>query len=166
MPTSTKTSKTKPPTAGKPKNKNNRGRASSIGGLASRLARSKKGGRARKSSKRGLFGIAAGAGRGTRARKPSTRRRLGTAAGAGVRFRPRKPSRTGLIGIAAGAGLGGAAMATRRRNGHQAETANWPPVETSAAATQAAPTADHHANDPSGGAEHGTPKGPNFADAA
>ena len=168
MPTSTQKSKTKPPAGRKPKNQKNRGLGSSIGELASRLGPGKKGGRGRHPAKRGLAGIAAGAGRGTRARKPSKSSKRGTAGGAGLRFRPRRPSRNGLIGIAAGAGLGGAAMATRRRRGHQGEATNWPADETSASAAEhvSAAARANQADDPAGDGEHGDPKGPGFADAA
>jgi hypothetical protein len=168
MPTNTKKSKTKPSAGRKPKNSKNRGLGSAIGELASRLGPGKKGGRARKPAKRGLAGIAAGAGRSTRARKPSKSRKSATAAGAGVRFRPRRPSRKGLVGIAAGAGLGGAAMAKSRRRGHQGEATNWPADVTSASAREPVAAAAHpdQANDSNGGAEHGDPKGPGFADAA
>ena len=74
----------------------------------------------------------------------SSNRRLGQiAAGAGRGTRPQRPSRKGLVGIAAGAGLGGVAMAQRRRRAHP-----------------------DNASDPTGGGNHGDPKGPARADAA
>jgi hypothetical protein len=72
------------------------------------------------------------------------------------------------VGIAAGAGLAGAAVANRRRRPHPSEVTNSSPGETSAPDTEDAPAAARpdHANDPTGAAERGDPKGPGFADAA
>jgi hypothetical protein len=141
MPTSTKNRKTKA------KNQKSRGLGSAIGALSSSLrpARNR-----------------------TRGRNPSKSGRTRMAVGAGIRTRPRKPSRRGLIGIAAGAGLGGAVMAGRRRRGQQAYTDSGPPADQPAAATDGDPTSTgpYYANDPTGGAQHGDPKGPDFADAA
>lgn len=168
MPTSTKKSKTKPPAGRNPKNKKNGGLGSAIGGLASRVGPAKTGTRGRKRSNRGLGGIAAGGGLGTRTRKPSKRRTRGTAAGAGLPIRPRRPTRKGLVGIAAGAGLAGAAMAKRRGRGGQDNPTTRPPGEAPGAPIEDIPTAANggRANDPNGGAGHGDPKGPDFADAA
>jgi hypothetical protein len=146
MPTSTKKSKTRPPTGRRPKYKENGGLGGAMARLASRLRPARK---------------------STRAHKTSKTRRDRIAAGAGMGTRPLRPSRKGLVGIAAGAGLGGVAMANRRR-AHQREATNRPLGEAPASAVQDVPAAAHpdRANEPSAGGEHGDPKGPGFADAA
>jgi hypothetical protein len=148
MPTSTKKRKTKP------KNQKNRGLSSAIAGLSSSLRPGNNRTRGGNHSQRG--------------RKPSKRGRTRMAVGAGIGTRPRKPSRRGLIGVAAGAGLGGAVMAGRRRRGKQDHTESGPPAGQPAAAMDGDPTSTgpYYANDPTGGAQHGDPKGPDFADAA